>query len=183
MKQILDFIPLVIFFIVYKLIDIYAATQALMVATTLQLLITYAIYKEIEKTQRITFIMVLFFGGLTLYFHEDAFIKWKVTVIYSIFAIGLAISHLMGKSAIKRMLGKEIELPDAVWSKITWAWVFFFSLCALLNTYVAFNLSQDTWVNFKAFGLLAATFIYTLLTGIYIYRFLPKEQHNDKNSD
>ncbi|MEF1290625.1 septation protein IspZ, partial [Vibrio sp. M260118] len=83
-----------------------------------------------------------------------------------------------GKSAIKAMLGKEISLPELVWSKITWAWAAFFTICAGLNIYVAFNLPLDTWVNFKVFGLLAATFGFTLLTGVYIYKHLPKESTN-----
>ncbi len=123
MKQILDFIPLIVFFALYKLYDIYLATGALIAATAIQLVVTYALYKKVEKIQLITFVIVTIFGGMTLFFHDDNFIKWKVTIIYAILAIGLAVSHALGKSAIKGMLGKEITLPDAVWAKINWAWV------------------------------------------------------------
>ncbi len=81
------------------------------------------------------------------------------------FALGLTISPIMGKPAIKGMLGKEITLRDAVWSTINWAWVMFFSGCAALNLYVAYHLPLDVWVNFNVFGLLAATLGFTLLTG------------------
>ncbi|SBS63095.1 septation protein A [Vibrio splendidus] len=192
MKQILDFIPLIIFFALYKMYDIYTATGALIVASAVQIVLTYVIYKKVEKMQIITFLMVAVFGGMTIFLHDDNFIKWKVTIVYALFATGLTVSHLMGKSAIKGMLGKEITLPEAVWSKINWAWTLFFTLCAILNVYVAFSLPLDVWVNFKVFGLLIATFAFTLLTGVYIYKHLPKDQHlqkdqqkelTDKNTD
>ena len=192
MKQILDFIPLIIFIALYKMYDIYTATGALIVASAVQIVLTYVIYKKVEKMQIITFLMVAVFGGMTIFLHDDNFIKWKVTIVYALFAIGLTVSHLMGKSAIKGMLGKEITLPEAVWSKINWAWTLFFTLCAILNVYVAFSLPLDVWVNFKVFGLLIATFAFTLLTGVYIYKHLPKDQHlqkdqqkelTDKNTD
>ncbi|EAP93976.1 septation protein A [Vibrio splendidus] len=192
MKQILDFIPLIIFFALYKMYDIYTATGALIVASAVQIVLTYVIYKKVEKMQIITFLMVAVFGGMTIFLHDDNFIKWKVTIVYALFAIGLTVSHIMGKSAIKGMLGKEITLPEAVWSKINWAWTLFFTLCAILNVYVAFSLALDVWVNFKVFGLLIATFAFTLLTGVYIYKHLPKDQHlqkdqqkelTDKNTD
>ena len=181
MKQILDFIPLIIFFALYKMYDIYTATGALIVASAVQIVLTYVIYKKVEKMQIITFLMVAVFGGMTIFLHDDNFIKWKVTIVYALFAIGLTVSHIMGKSAIKGMLGKEITLPEAVWSKINWAWTLFFTLCAILNVYVAFSLPLDVWVNFKVFGLLIATFAFTLLTGVYIYKHLPKDQHLQKD--
>ncbi|MEF1283206.1 septation protein A [Vibrio sp. M250220] len=174
MKQLIDFIPLIIFFALYKLFDIYVATGALIIASAVQIALTYMIYKKIEKMQFITFLMVAVFGGMTIFLHDDNFIKWKVTIVYMVFAIGLAVSHLLGKSAIKGMLGKEISLPEPVWAKVTWAWVAFFSFCAALNIYVAFQLPLDIWVNFKVFGLLAATFAFTLVTGLYIYKHVPK---------
>ncbi|MGF1910696.1 septation protein A [Vibrio kasasachensis] len=179
MKQLIDFIPLIIFFVLYKMFDIYVATGALIVASAIQIVLTYALYKKVEKMQLITFIMVAVFGGMTIFLHDDNFIKWKVTIVYAIFAIGLTISHLIGKSAIKSMLGKELTLPDHVWAKVTWAWVGFFSACAALNIYVARELPLDVWVNFKVFGLLAATFAFTIISGVYIYKHLPKESKEE----
>lgn len=183
MKQLIDFIPLIIFFALYKLQDIYVATGALIIASALQIIVTYFVYRKIEKMQVITFLMVAIFGGMTIFLHDDNFIKWKVTIVYSLFAIGLAVSHAIGKSAIKGMLGKEIALPEQVWAKVTWAWVMFFTFCAALNVYVAFELPLDVWVNFKVFGLLAATFGFTLLTGLYIYKHMPKEDTDAKPSE
>lgn len=180
MKQLLDFIPLIIFFALFKFYDIYIATGALIVATAAQIGITYLVYKKLEKIQLITFALVTVFGGMTIVLHDADFIKWKVTILYVVFALGLTISHLMGRSAIKSMLGKELVLPDAVWAKINWAWVLFFAVCAVINIYVAYRLPLDVWVNFKVFGLLIATFVYTLLTGIYIYKHMPREQKDSQ---
>lgn len=176
MKQLLDFIPLIVFFTLYKMYDIYVGTGALIIATAIQIGLTYAIYRKVEKMQLITFAMVTIFGGMTLLLHDENFIKWKVTIVYAVFAIGLLVSQIMKKPLIKGMLGKEISLPDDVWNKINLAWVAFFVTCAVVNIYIAFSLPLDVWVNFKVFGLLGITFIYTLATGIYIYRHLPKDE-------
>ncbi|MDW6003783.1 septation protein A [Vibrio mangrovi] len=181
MKQLIDFIPLIVFFVLFKLYDIYVATGALIIASAIQIAITYFWYKKVEKMQVITFVLVAVFGGMTIFLHDDNFIKWKVTIVYLVFAVGLTISHLIGKSAIKGMLGKELQLPDYVWSKINWAWVLFFVACAIINVYIAFKLPLDVWVSFKVFGLLVATLVYTLLTGAYIYTQLPKDEDDNQS--
>ncbi|RWX55319.1 septation protein A [Photobacterium chitinilyticum] len=175
MKQLIDFIPLIVFFILYKTHDIYVATGALIAATAVQLVLTWFLYKKVEKMQLITFIMVAVFGGLTLFLHDDNFIKWKVTIIYTLFAGGLAVSQYLGKPLIKGMLSNEINLPELIWKQINVAWMLFFIICAIINVYVAFRLPLDVWVNFKVFGLLALTLIFTLATGGYIYHHMPKE--------
>ncbi|KXI22310.1 septation protein A [Photobacterium sanguinicancri] len=180
MKQLLDFIPLIVFFVLYKTHDIFVATGALIIATAIQIALTWFLYKKVEKMQLITFAMVAVFGSLTLFLHDENFIKWKVTIVYALFAIGLAVSQFMGKPAIKSMLGKELTLPDPVWNKVNLAWVLFFTVCAVVNIYVAFTLPLDVWVNFKVFGLLVLTLLFTLATGGYIYRHMPKENGSDK---
>lgn len=175
MKQLIDFIPLIIFFALYKMFDIYTATGALIVATLLQIAVTWIIYKKVEKMQLITALLVTVFGGMTLFFQDDNFIKWKVTIVYALFAIGLIVSQLLGKPLIKGMLGKEMTLPDTVWRNINNAWVLFFFLLSIINIYVAYQMPLDFWVNFKVFGLLALTLAYTLVTGVYIYKHLPQE--------
>jgi len=179
MKQLIDFIPLIIFFTLYKMHDIYVATGALIAATAIQVLLTWFLYKKVEKMQLITFVMVAVFGGLTLFLHDDNFIKWKVTIIYTLFAGGLVVSQSLGKPLIKSMLGNEISLPEEVWKRINSAWVLFFVICAIANIYIAFSLSLDVWVNFKVFGLLALTLIFTLATGGYIYHHIPKETDSE----
>ncbi len=176
MKQFFDFIPLIVFFAVYKFVDIYAATGALIVVTGLMVLYTYLRHKTVERMHLITFLMVTVFGGLTLFLQDDAFIKWKVTVVYGIFALALLISQfIMKKPLLKSMLGKELQLPEKVWSRLNSAWATFFIVCGALNVYVAFELAQETWVNFKVFGLLGMTLAFTVACGFYLYPHLPQE--------
>ena len=176
MKQFFEFIPLIIFFAVYKMVDIYAATASLMISMGLILVYNYFKNHKVEKMQLITFIMVLVFGGLTLFLHDDTFIKWKVTVVYALFSVALLVSQFyIKKPIIKQMLGKELTLPERVWNNLNTAWALFFAILGGLNLYVAFNLPQEIWVNFKVFGLLGATLVFTILSGVYLYKYLPKE--------
>lgn len=177
MKQFLDFLPLIVFFAFYKLYDIYVASGALIAATALALVFTWVKYRKVEKMTLITFIMVAVFGTLTVVFHNDLFIKWKVTVIYTLFALALLISQLvLKKPLVQRMLGKELTLPDRVWNNLNLAWALFSLACGLANIYVAFWLPQSVWVNFKVFGLTALMLVFTLLSGVYIYKHMPTEQ-------
>ena len=177
MKQFFDFIPLLVFFAVYKFYDIYTATAALMVVTVLQIAITWFTLRKLEKMHLITLAMVLVFGGFTLFFHDDVFIKWKVTVINLLFSAALLVSQfVLKKPLIKQMLGKEMQLPDAIWSRVNLAWAGFFAVAAATNTYIAFHLPQEVWVNFKVFGLLGMTLLFTVATVFYLYRHLPAEQ-------
>lgn len=177
MKQLLDFLPLVVFFIFYKLYNIYVASGALIAATALALVAGWIIYRRVEKMALVTFAIVTLFGSLTLVFHNDDFIKWKVTVIYSIFALALLYSQFfMKKTLIQTMLGKELVLPSPVWRKLNSAWALFFILCGLVNIYIAFWLPQSVWVNFKVFGLTILTLVFTLLSGIYIWRHMPQTE-------
>ena len=164
MKQLLDFLPLVVFFIFYKLYDIFVASGALIVATGLALVVSWVLYRKLEKMPIFTFVLVAVFGTLTLVFHNDEFIKWKVTVIYSLFAAALLYSQWF------------MEQPDAVWRRLNVAWALFFLICGLVNIYVAFWLSQAFWVNFKVFGLSGLTLLFTLLSGLYIWRQMPQQE-------
>jgi len=180
MKQFVEFFPLIIFFAVYKWQDIYVATAALIAATGLQVLYSWLRYRRVEKMQGISFVLILVFGSLTLALHDDTFIKWKVTVIYGLFSSILLIAQLgFNKPLVKQMLGKELQLPDLIWNRINLAWAAFFAGCGALNVYIAFQLPQEVWVNFKVFGLLGMTLLFTLATGLYLYRHLPAEVDSD----
>jgi len=177
MKQLLDFLPLVVFFVFYKLYDIYVASGALVVATGLALVVSWVLYRKLEKMTLFTFVLVAVFGTLTLVFHNDEFIKWKVTVIYLLFALALLYSQwFMQQPLIQTMLGKELQLPATVWRRLNIAWALFFLLCGLANIYVAFWLPQPVWVNFKVFGLTGLTLLFTLLSGLYIWRQMPQQE-------
>ncbi len=181
MKQLLDFIPLILFFTVYKFVGIREAALTLCVATFIQLILLKLIYKKVDKQALIMGVSVIFFGSLTAYFNELNFLKWKVTLIYALFAGILLISqYVFKRNLIREILGKEITLPENVWKKINLGWVGFFTLCMLLNLYISQYLSDDLWVNFKTFGTIGLTLCATLITGVYIYRYLPHEETKRK---
>lgn len=177
MKQLLEFIPLILFFTVYKLSGIRDAAITLVIATIVQMVIVKMKYGKIEKQQVITGIAVVFFGLLTAYFNEIKYLQWKVTIIYALFATILLIGQFFFKTPlIQKLLGKEIELPDAAWQKLNLGWAVFFAFCMLVNIYISQYFSEEIWVDFKSFGIIGMTFIATLITGVYIYHYLPKDK-------
>jgi intracellular septation protein len=136
MKFLLDFFPIVLFFIVYKTMGLYAAIYAMIGATALQMLITRLQTGKFEKTHLITFGLLVVFGGITLAIKDPAFIMWKVSVLYVVFALALILSMWIGeKTLLQRMLGKEMTLPAKVWHQLTWFWGLGFSGIALVNAY------------------------------------------------
>lgn len=172
MKQLLDFFPLVIFVIFLFLYDIFAGVKALMVASTFSFIFIYLRYKKIEKVTLFTYLMVMIFGAMTLYFHNPDFIKWKVTIINIIFAFILLISQIVfKKNLIQALLGKEIKLNgQQPWNNLNMLWVVFFVVCAAANLYITYNMSNESWGIFKAFVLPGATLIFTIISGVYIYK-------------
>ncbi len=176
MSYLLDFISLIIFFLIYRKVDIFYAYCTLMITTTLSTLTMYLIYKKIEKTSLITSICVIIFGGLTLIFHNDIFIKWKVTIIYTIFSLMLLFSQFfIKKPLLQKMLSKEIYLAHKIWNRLNISWAVFFATCAIINIYVAFWFSQEVWVKFKVFGLTIITLLFAIFNVIYIYNNLSKK--------
>ncbi len=159
------------------------AAITLIIATLIQLLILKIKYGKVEKQQLFMGIAVVFFGTLTAYFNQLEYLKWKVTIVYAIFALVLLVSQYgFNKNLIKLMLGKEeaLELPEQVWNRLNLGWALFFLLCMLINLYISQYLSDDLWVDFKTFGILGMTLIATIITGIYIYRYLPQTKSNNK---
>jgi len=172
MKILIDLFPILLFFVSYKLSDIYTATAVLMAATTVQMAVIYMRERSLQTMHKITLVLVLGFGALTLGLHDERFIKWKPTVLYCAMSLGLAFATWgLKKSPIKGLLGSQLELPDAVWARLNVAWVFYCAFMALANAYVAQNFTTEEWVNFKLWGyVFPVTFI--LGQGIYIARHM-----------
>lgn len=170
MKLLFDFFPIILFFIAYKLHGIYAATAVIIVATILQVSYNYLRHKKVEKMHLVTLVIVVVLGGATLLLQDEKFIAWKPSVVNWGFALAFWASHyLFGKTPIvKRMMGAMIELPNQAWLRLSYMWIGFFVFSGLLNLWVYYNFSLDTWVNFKLFGLLGLTFVFILLQGVYI---------------
>jgi intracellular septation protein len=188
MRQLLDFLPWVIFFTVAKMYDFFVATQSLIITTGLVLLFLWvrfrlsgnhggikAFIKE-EKMAVFAFVLVAIFGSFTIYFRNTGIMIWKVTIFYCIFSLILLISQFFfSKPLIQTLLGKELTLPRHIWSQLNLFWAFFFAACGAVNLYIGYNLPESTWITVKTFGFPAVIFVFTLLTGFYIYRFLPKD--------
>lgn len=171
MKLLFDFIPLIFFFTFFKLYDIYAGVLALMITSTIAITLTWFIYKKVDKIALLSYAMIMIFGCLTLFFQSDLFIKWKVTIIYLIFAAILIGSHFfLSEPAIKKLFGKELRVHDNIWTRINFSWAIFFILCAVVNLYVAYCFSQATWVDYKTFVLPGVTLVFTIISGVYLYK-------------
>lgn len=136
MKFLIDFFPIALFFIVYKTYGLYMAIYAMIAATAVQMAITRHQTGKFEKAHLITFGLLVVFGGITVAISDPAFIMWKVSVLYVVFALALIFSLWIGqKTLMQRMLGKELDLPSAVWQQLTWIWGLGFVGIALVNAY------------------------------------------------
>jgi intracellular septation protein len=176
MHAVFEYIPLIIFFVVNKFADIYWATGSLIATSALQILY-YVIKKEKVPTRNwIFFGLIAVFGGLTIFLHDDLFIKWKVTIINEIFAVALIVSYYgFNKNLIKQFLSESLTLPEPIWVKLNLAWAALFALLGALNLYVAFNYDLETWVNFKVFGLTGLTLAFAVGSILSLYKYLPQE--------
>ncbi len=153
MKILIDFFPILLFFVAYKMADIYVATGILMAATVLQTALMYAIDRKVTTMQKITLAMILAFGALTLYLQDERFIKWKPTVLYLAIALALTVTVVVfKKSFLKLMLSAQLELPDRVWMRLNVAWIVYCVFMAAVNAYVAAYFSTEAWVDFKLWG-------------------------------
>ncbi|OUS40096.1 septation protein A [Oleispira antarctica] len=199
MKLLIDFLPIVIFFIVYKFapecIDsispllnaeqlqqltdmpaIILATAVLIPATMLQILYTKISTGKVETMHLVTLALVVIMGGATVISQDKTFIQWKPTVVNWLFAAAFLGSRFFGeKTILQRMMGQNLSLPAPAWQKLNYAWVAFFTFSGIANLYVAYNFSEDIWVNFKLFGLLGLTFAFIVAQSFYLYRFMNPE--------
>jgi len=181
-----EFLPIALFFGVYKYTgDIYDATLTLIIVSVLQVTYEYLRFKKVQKSRLIGTALILILGGATVLFHDDLFIKWKVTIINWLFALILFASYFIGKKTIiERMMGSVIELPKIVWFKLNAYWIVFFFISGLLNIYFAFfygldlTLEErtDVWVNFKFYGLMGLTIVFMIAQVFIIQKYLPKEE-------
>ena len=164
LKFITDFGPLLIFFVVYSKSgkNLSTAIPPLIIATIIAVLISYVVEQKIPYIPLIGGIIISVFGGLTLYFNNPVFLYIKPTIINVFFGLALAFERFFVKERIlKKMLGKSISLTDNGWQVLTIRWMFFFFALALLNEYVWRTQTEEFWVNFKVWGLLPITFIFT----------------------
>jgi intracellular septation protein len=184
MQLFIEYFPLLVFFIINSIAGIYWATGSLIVAAFVQIFYYKFKKEKIPAKQWIIFGLIVVFGGLTIYLQNDAFLKWKVTIINAFFAAALLISNtLFKKNIIKEFLSESLSLPENIWSRLNLAWALFFLFCSGLNYYIAFNYALDTWVNFKVFGLTGLMFIFSITSILFLYKYLPiEEDENETNN-
>lgn len=205
MKFLFDLFPVILFFITLKvaekaasasivlskiltmvgitaavkpsLVPIMLATIAVIIGSIIQIIWAKLHYKKVDNTLWLSALLVAILGGMTLYFQNDAFIKWKPTLLYWSFAVVLIGAKLFSKkNIIKMMMGKEIQLPETIWSNLNIAWAIFFSALGALNLYVAFHYSIDTWASFKLFGTMGLMFIFIIAQSLAINKYIIQKE-------
>lgn len=190
MKQLAEFFPIALFFIVYQLSGkqinigewtytfdgIFTATIALIAATLLQVIVTVAITRTLEKRLLWLLLAVTVFGGATLIFRNQLFIQWKPTIFNWALALAFAASQFIGeKNLMERTLGSQIHLPKLVWTRLNFLWVGNFALVGALNIIVAYSYSESTWVSYKLYSAIGFTLVLTILTALLISPHLKED--------
>lgn len=198
MKFLFDLFPVILFFITFKVAEkqpdaavswlarlsgdnfvsaaqapILIATMVVIVATMIQVVWVRLRHGKVDKMLWFSLVLVVLFGGLTLVFRNDNFIKWKPTVLYWGFALVMFLTALVfRKNAIQSMLNAQLQLPESVWNRLNYSWMGFFTIMGALNLIVAFNFSTDTWVNFKLFGGMGLMLVFALLQGLFLAKYI-----------
>ncbi|MBP7665863.1 MAG: septation protein A [Burkholderiaceae bacterium] len=205
MKLLLDFLPILLFFGAFKYAEghkdwaasfatehlgfmvaggvvgpgeapVLLATVVVVLATLAQVVYLKARAKKVDMMLWISLALVTVLGGLTVWLHSETFIKWKPTGLYWAMGLSFLVSQfLLGRNLLKLMLGEQLQLPEPVWARLSLAWVAFFAAMGVINLWVAYSFSTDTWVNFKLFGGIGLMLLLTLAQGLYISKHLPEE--------
>jgi intracellular septation protein len=173
MKLLIDFFPIALFFVAFKVWDIYVATGVAIVATILTLGLMRLKTGKTEPMQWVSLAVIVLFGGATIVAHNDTFIKWKPTVLYWLFGGALLVAQLVWrKNLLKSLMGAQMELPDVAWRAMNWSWIGFFAVMGVVNLWVAYSFETDTWVNFKLFGGLGLMLVFIVGQALYLGRYM-----------
>jgi intracellular septation protein len=178
MQQLIDFLPLLAFFVSFKLGGIYVATGTLIAACAVQIGWQWMRTRKVKTLHWVTGVLVLVFGSATLFLKDPRFIQWKLTVLMWLLAASFLLSQWVGAKPLSRrflesVLGEQLGTASTgAWSRLNLLWVLYFALVGALNLYVAYQFSQNVWVNFKVFGVGALTFLFLLPQVIWL---MPKE--------
>ncbi len=171
MKLLFDFLPILLFFVAYKMAGIYVATAVAIAATIIQVAITWYLKRRLETMHMVSLGLIVVFGGATLWLQNPLFIMWKPTILYTLFGVALLGSRFIGeKTLVERMMGGMLVAPKAIWRRVNTAWAIFFLALSVLNLYVAYNYSEEDWVNFKLFGLMSLTLVFMIGQGLWLAR-------------
>lgn len=205
MKLLFDFLPIILFFTTFKVAEgrkdwaaqfasdqfgfmvnggvvgpneapVLLATVVVILATLAQVGWIIARGRKVDTMLWISLAIIVVFGGATLFFHDATFIKWKPTVLYWLFAVTLAGSALfMKRNLIRVLMQEQVQLPEPVWSRLNASWIAFFAFMGILNLYVAYSYSEDTWVSFKLYGGMGLMFLFVLGQGAMLSRHIEEK--------
>lgn len=173
MKLLIDFFPIILFFVAFKVWGIFTATAVTIAASVVQIAYLRMRHGKVEPMQWVSLGVIVVFGGATLLSHSETFIKWKPTVLYWLMGAALILGQLLfRKNLIRSVMGAQMQLPDTAWRTLQWSWAGFFAAMGLVNLWVAYTFDTDTWVNFKLFGGMGLMVVFVVAQAFYISRFL-----------
>jgi intracellular septation protein len=174
MKQLFEFLPVLLFFAAFKLYDIYVATMVMMGATLIQVALDLILHRKVETMRWITLALVVVMGGATLYLHDVKYIKWKLSIIEWAFGVAFLGSQFIGeKPFVQRMMSGSLTLPPEIWKRLNLLWAGFFTSVGFVNLYVMYHYNDDQWVTFKTFGVPALMLIFIVLQMVFLYKYVP----------
>lgn len=184
MQLFLDFLPVIAFFVAYKLGGIYLATKVLMAAMVFLCAVTWLRVRKISGMLLTSTALALVAGGITLALHNPMFVKWKLTLLDGVFALAFFMApYLSDKTLVERIMGATITLQPGQWRILNWMWIGFFILTASINVCVLYNFSEAAWVNFKLYGTLGLTLVFVILQALWLADKMPKEPESSTNAD
>ena len=177
MKFLFDVFPVVLFFVAFKLYDIYVATGVAIAATIIQVGWTWLRGRKVENMVWVSLAVIVVFGGATLVLQDETFIKWKPTVLYWLFGTALTVAALgFRKNLIRSMMEAQVTLPDSIWNRLLASWIAFFVAMGVINLFVAYNFSTDAWVNFKLFGGIGLMLVFVVLQALMLSRYIEEKK-------
>jgi intracellular septation protein len=183
MKFLFDLFPVILFFATFKIYGIYTATAIAIAATFIQIGWVWFRHRRVENMLWVSLVVIVIFGGATLIFQNETFIKWKPTVLYWLFAavLGGAAAGFR-KNLIRSMMEKQMSLPEIIWGRLLLSWIAFFAVMGVVNLYVAYTFSTDTWVNFKLFGGMGLMLVFVVLQALMLGKHIqPNETGSASN--
>jgi intracellular septation protein len=176
MKLLFDLLPIALFFVAFKVWNIYVATGVAIAAVLVQVAWSAFRHRRVDPMLWVSLAIVVVFGGATLVLHNDTFIKWKPTVLYWAFSVAMLFSQLaLGKNLIQKAMGEQIKLPAPVWDQLNVAWALFFVLLGIANLVVAYHFSTDVWVDFKLFGTTGAMIVFIVAQSLWLAKHMKEE--------
>jgi intracellular septation protein len=177
MKFLFDLFPVALFFVAIQIWDIFVATAVAIVGSILQVGYLLVRRKKVQPMLWASLVIIVVFGGLTLYLRDKTFILWKPTVLYWLFGAVLAGAGLFGRNLIRALLSEQMRLPEPIWARLNWSWVGFFAFMGVANLYVAFNYSEKIWATFKLFGGMGLMFLFVIAQSLVLAKYMQDEHH------